>query len=148
MKENQNTWLEIQRGWNEIRVVVYQFYVVACALYDTLGTLTWKHSITQLKDFPQSENYRLQVQSTKWTIIPKKTPYTWEGSVTSYRNVHLGSMVIRDVGSTEVKVIVKGVDLNEYVRSVINPNAKPSMKARYESENRRLDLLIDAMRNG
>ncbi len=129
---------DIHRGRDEIFLVIKHFYVVAGILY-TFGY--WSHTITQLDEVIGSEIYRLQVHSRESTYFSK--PSTREFFIAA-NGLKQGNMVIHESNPTKETHISDYDALVEYLNSIYT---QPRINARYESENRRLDILIDSMRN-
>ncbi len=131
---------DIERGRDEIFMVVKHFYSVALVLFVNIGFLSRKHTITQLNNGTGQEIYRLHVQSSRRFLGRSKKEFF----IASER-LEPFNMVIHESNPPKETPISDYDALVECLNSIYTP---PSVKARYVSENRRLDILIDSMRNG
>ncbi len=137
---------DLKRGRNEIFMVIKHFYSVALFLFGNIGFLSRKHTITQINNGIGQEIYRLHVQSTDRFALSdrRKREFSIASEILDER-LEPFNMVIHESNPTKETPISDYDALVEYLSSIYTP---PSVKTRYESENRRLDILIDSMRNG
>ena len=130
---------DLERGRDEIFMVIKHFYSIALFLFVNIGFVYQKHTITQMNNDIGSEIYRLHVQSSTRILGRSKKEF-----FIASKRLKPFNMVIHESNPPKETPISDYDALVEYLNSIYT---QPSVKARYESENRRLDILIDSMRN-
>ncbi len=119
-------------------VFVY-FYIVVCTLFDECGG--WDHTITKTAN-QWPDIFKLTVKSTR-TLLFKK--YERDIIITAQDTPKFSILIFDVIQNRKTSVELEG--WNAFFKALFSLKSTP-YNARYESENRRLDILIDSMRNG
>jgi hypothetical protein len=130
---------EMGRGRDQINMVLVYFFLIVCMLFDDCGG--WDHTITKTA-CQRPDIFKLTVKSTRIVFFKN---YERDIIITAQDTSTFSILILYVIQNRRTSLELK--DWNAFFKALFSLISTP-YKASYESENRRLDILIDSMRNG